>query len=191
MAFSTRVNIKRMLGIPDAITKHDNTIDDLLSVVDQIIMDEIGLTVSSVTTYSEAITVDFIGQTEMALTYRPVSSVVALTIGGQLQVEDTDYYVNKELGYIAMNPLYNDIPTGRNVAEITYEAGFSSVPADLNYAANLIACSLFNQQSHVGFQSERAGNYAYNLGDNRGSYIPAMAARILGKHRRVFARGVR
>jgi len=85
--------------------------------------------------------------------------------------------------------MYSVIPSGRAVVEITYIAGFDTVPSDITYAANLIAVSLFNQQSHVGFVSEKTSGYSYNLGKADGSFIPAMARRILNKHRRLFARG--
>ena len=40
-----------------------------------------------------------------------------------------------------------------------------------------------------GFQSEKTNGYSYNLGSAEGSFVPAMARRILNKHRRLFARG--
>jgi len=190
MALATRIKVKRMLGVPSGITRYDETIDDLLTVSDQIVLDETGFSTLTVTQYSELLTVDYVGQNELALKYSPVVSVVALTIGDQLQVLNTDYSINEELGFIELKPLYANFPTGRGVVDITYNAGIDPVPSDLTYASNLIACSLFNQQSHVGFQSEKAGNYTYNLGKNTGSTIPQMANRILNKYRRLFARGM-
>ena len=190
MALATRINVKRMLGVPTGITRYDDTIDDLLLVADQIVLDELGFSQLSETYYSEKLTVDFIGQNEISVKRNPIISVVALTINDQVQVAETDFYINNELGFIELNPLYVDFPTGRAVVDITYSAGISPVPSDVTYASNLIVCSLFNQQSHVGFQSEKAGNYSYHLGKNTGSTIPAMANRILNKYRRVFARGL-
>ena len=46
-----------------------------------------------------------------------------------------------------------------------------------------------NQQSHIGFKSEKAGDYTYSLDNGSGSSIPSLAMRILNKHRRLFARG--
>ena len=85
-------------------------------------------------------------------------------------------------------------PTGRSKVKITYTAGYGTtiddIPKDIQYAGHLICCSLFNQQSHLGFVSERAGSYSYSLGKGTGSTIPAMAERILSKYRRLFARGM-
>ena len=165
-----------------------------LRATEQILADEIGLDNFTETSYTEKIDIDGIGVNEVALKYTPIINVAALTISNSLQVDGTDYSVNKELGMLKLIPLYSYFPTGREVVEITYTAGYAdtdSIPSDLKYAGHLICCSLFNQQSHVGFKSERAGNYTYNLGNSTGSTIPAIAARILGKYRRLFARGMK
>lgn len=200
--FSSLSNVKAMLGISGGgctgTTRYDDAINLILPAVDDIILDELGLTTASLTLYHDYIDVDYVGQTEIALQYRPVSSVVGLTIAGELVHPSTpsssagnsgSYVLVKDLGVIKLDPLYYAIPSGRAIVECTYYAGFDSVPNELTYAGNLIAVSLFNQQSHVGFVSERTSGYSYNLGSAQGSYIPAMAMRILNKHRRLFARG--
>ncbi len=197
--FTDTTKIKRMLGISNGLctgtTQYDDVIEDLRLAVDQIVLDELNLTTAAVTTYSERIDINFVGQNEIALNHRPVGSIVALTIGGQLQTLSTTvddggtYVLNSDLGVVKLTPLYVSFPTGRSVINVTYTAGFSSVPADLLYAGNLIAVSLFNQQSHVGFRSEKVGSYSYQMDSGIGSTIPQIAQRILNKHRRLFARG--
>jgi len=199
--FASLNNVKAMLGISGGgctgTTRYDDAINIILPAVDDIILDELGLTTASLTLYHDYIDVDFMGQTEIALQHRPVSSVVGLTIAGELMVasEPTSagnsgtYVILKDLGVIKLDPLYSVIPSGRAIVECSYYAGFDTVPSELTYAGNLIAVSMFNQQSHVGFVSERTSGYSYNLGSAQGSFIPAMAQRILNKHRRVFARG--
>jgi len=186
--------VKSMLGIPSSMTRYDTAITETLRATEQILADQLGLDDFTTTTYTDKIDIDFIGVNEVALTYAPVISVAGLTLGNEAQVDGTDYVINKSLGIIKLLPLYTYFPTGREVVQITYTAGYAdtnSIPSDLKYAGHLICCSLFNQQSHVGFQSERAGNYSYNLGSSRGSTIPEMARRILGKYTRVFARGMK
>ena len=188
-----------MLGISGGSctgsTRYDDAINIILPAVDEIILDDLGLTSADETVYTDHIDVDFVGQTEIGLKHRPVISVVGLTIAGSL-VEPTTttsnngtYVIDKDIGIIKLDPLYYPLPSGRAIVECTYKAGFASVPSDLVYAGNLIAVSLFNQQSHVGFKSEKTSGYSYDLGSNEGSYIPKMAKRILNKHRRLFARG--
>lgn len=200
--FASLNNVKAMLGISGGgctgTTRYDDAINIILPAVDDIILDELGLTTASLTLYHDYIDIDFVGQTEVALQHRPVSSVVGLTIAGELMVASTPtssagnsgtYVILKDLGVIKLDPLYSVIPSGRAIVECSYYAGFETVPSELVYAGNLIAVSLFNQQSHLGFVSERTSGYSYNLGNAQGSHIPKMAERILNKHRRVFARG--
>ena len=198
--FTDTTRIKRMLGVTNAVcagtTMYDPVIQDIQSAVEIMMIDElcIGDQVG-VQTYSETIDIDFAGQGEIAVRYRPIVSVVALTIGGQLQTlnsgvsTDGEYTLVKELGVVKLNPLYMSFPTGRGVIQITYTAGMTTIPEDLKYASNMIAVSMFNQQGHIGFRSESAGGYRYSMDGGEGSTIPKIAQRIINKHRRLFARG--
>lgn len=188
MGLATRNNIKRMLGINSTVTSHDATIDDLLGVADQIVLDDLGLTTFGVTTYNEDYSFDY-DVSELGLTYAPVVSVVALTMSNTLLVQGTEYFVDEKLGYIQLKSKTFDI--GVNKVSIQYTAGHDPIPSDITYASNLIAVSLFNQQSHAGFKSERAGDYSYQMEGGSGSYIPAMASRILNKYRRLYSRGLK
>ena len=189
--FTTRSNIKVLTGIPTGVTMYDAAIDIVVEMVDDIILNEIGLTSASVTTYNESYDVTYNGQTEISLDRIPVVSVAAVTIapvggtGGNL-LQTKNYYFT-EWGALRLKPLYALLPTGRQVVQVCYTAGFSSIPNDLKYAASLIAVQAFNQQSHLGYKSERTGGYSYSMNPN-GDIIPKLAARILNKHRRLFAR---
>lgn len=197
--YTNTAAIKRMLGVSNGLcagtTMYDQAIEDIQGAVEVIVQDELGFETAGVATYSERYDINFIGQNEIATRFRPVVSVVALTIGGQLQTavagnaQGGEYTLTKDLGVIKLNPLYMSFPTGRGVVEITYTAGLDPIPADIIYAGNLIACSLFNQQGHVGFRSERASGYSYSLDSGLGSTIPQIAQRILSKHRRLMPRG--
>lgn len=198
--FTDTDRIKRMLGVSNGLcagtTMYDEAIEDIQKAVEIIMEDELPwASASGVTVVSESYDIDFVGVNEIATRYRPITNIVALTIGGQLQTQmelgDTtgEYTVTHELGVIKLNPLYMSFPTGRAVIEITYETGYATIPEDLKYASNLIAVSLFNQQGHAGFRSERAGGYSYTMDGGEGSTIPKIAQRIIHKHRRLFARG--
>ena len=90
MALANKERIKRMLVIPAGITYLDSAIDDILLVADQMVLDELGLTDTDVTTYSEKIDITTSGINECALAYRPIASMVALTVNGNLFVENED-----------------------------------------------------------------------------------------------------
>ena len=149
---ATSAAIKRMLGIPSSVSTHDDAISDLLGVANQIVLDELNLTAGVTTIYHDNLDVTAIGQNVMSTVRSPVLEIVALTINGDLYSAD-EYKLDKPTGTIKLIPIWKFFPTGRNVVKITYKAGFATVPSDLVYAGNLIACSLFNQQSHVGFAS--------------------------------------
>ena len=197
--FTDGTRIKRMLGLTTGLcagqTLYDDAIADIQIAVEAMMWDELVAGTTLQTTYSERHDINFVGQGEIALRYRPVAEIVALTIGGQLQTENSgndssgNFILVKDLGVIKLNPQYISFPVGRAVASVTYKAGYTTVPEDLKYASNLIAVSMFNQQGHVGFRSERAGSYSYSMDSGLGSTIPKMAQRIIHKHRRLFARG--
>jgi len=187
--FTDKDRIKRMMGIPTVVTRNDAAIEDLQGAVEQMVLDELGLTSSGVIAYSEKIDVTAGGMSEVALTYRAVASITALTISGSL-MSATGYELDSGLGIIKLKPLSALFSTGRGIVEVDYTAGFSSVPEDVIYAGNLIATSLFNQQSSAGIKEQRIGDYMVKFDGATGSTIPLIAQRILNKHRRVFARGL-
>ena len=189
MALATRTKIKRMLGINSVVTTYDDAIDDLLLVADDIIMSDLGVNTLGVTNYSETYSFDY-AQTTLGIRHTPLVSVVALTMSDTLLVQDSDYFVDTDTGYIELKR--NSFDIGIKTVEITYRAGFSSIPTQLEYASNLVAVYLFNQQSHVGFSKENTGNYSYELKrDDSGYGIPPTASRIINKYRDVFAKGMK
>lgn len=183
MAFTNLAKIRRVLGIPAAVTTHDSLIEQLVGVADALILDEIDLPVETVGTYTEKIDVDYDGMDSVALRYRPVVSVVALTIGTSLAGTDTYRFTSS--GSIELTSDGSYFPVGKQKVDITYTAGFSTTPNDLAHAATLICASMFNQGGHSGFKNERVGTYTYNISDHM---IPPLAQRIINRYRRAFAR---
>lgn len=186
--FASTATMKLLLNIPSVLTDYDAVLDIVADAVDDIILGELGLSVGTTQTYYEKIDIENATQNEFSVTYRPLVSVTALTISSTLQAESVDYYF-KDYGVVRMVPNWYMLPTGREVIEIEYVAGFETIPNDLKYAANLIGVQLFNQQSHIGMDSEKLGGYSYKLASSSGgSAFPNTARMILAKHRRLFAR---
>lgn len=175
--------MKSVLGIPTGVTRSDVVIDTLVEVANSLVLEEIDLPSESVATYSESLDVDYTAQREVPLRFRPVVSVVALTIGSSVPA-DTDFTFTSS-GSIRLVAEGAYFPIGRQQVEVTYTAGFASTPADLSHAATLVAVQAFNQGGHSGFDSERVSTYSYKLD---GSMIPPLAQRILNRYRRAFAR---
>ena len=84
MALTSRSSVKSVLGIPTGVTRSDGLIDILVGVANDLVLEEIDLPAESVATYSEKIDVDYAAQREVPLRYRPVVSIVALTIGASV-----------------------------------------------------------------------------------------------------------
>jgi len=191
--FTTRNRVRNLLGLASGVTVHDELIDALVEVSDQIIFDEIGLPSADgarVSTYTETLDVSGTGQNEIAVNYVPLISVVALTTGGSGgSLVDSDNYYFTEWGQVRLIPIGGFFPSGRQTVQITYTAGFSRVPNDLRHAATLVAVHMFNEGPHVGFQAERLATYNYKIANlGQGLYMPRIAQRILGKYKRLFAR---
>lgn len=191
--FTSRQRVRSLLGLASGVTVHDELIDVLVDVADQIVFDEIDLPASSggrVTTFSEYIDIDRPGIGEFAVTNMPLVSVVAMTSGGTngSLVAANKYYSTK-WGQVRLVESGSYFPAGRQQVWITYKAGFSNIPPDLAHAATLIAVHHFNEGPHVGFQSERLSTYNYKIANlGNGMTIPPIALRILYKYRRAFAR---
>ena len=186
--FASTSTMKLLLNIPSAVSDHDAVLAIIEDAVDDLILGELGLSAGTTQSYTEKIDIENATQNEFALTYRPVVSISALTINTIFQAENVDYYF-KDYGVVRMLPSWYMLPTGREVIEVTYVAGFETIPNDLKYAANLIGAQMFNRQSHVGFDSEKLGGYSYKLASPKnGQSFPDLAKMILNKHRRLFSR---
>jgi len=185
--FSTLARCKSLLSIPTAVTTHDMLLTTLLSVSDQMILDEIDLTGTSVTTYSEKFDIDRAGTKDLQVNRTPLVSVTALTVSEALQAATT--YYSTAYGQVRLTQDDGFFPVGRQVVEVCYTAGFATVPQDLHHAGTLIVASLFNSGPHVGFQRESVGSYSYAIGKaGAGNSLPTIAQRILSKYKRVFVK---
>jgi hypothetical protein len=191
--FTTRQRVRSLLGLASGVTVHDELIDVLVDVADQMVFDEIDLPAVSggrVTAFDEYIDIDHAGVNEFAITNMPLVSVVAITTGGTggSLLDSTNYY-STAWGQVRLTNDDSYFPVGRRKVWITYKAGFVNVPPDLAHAATIIAVHHFNEGPHVGFQSERLSTYNYKLANlGNGMTMPLIAQRILYKYRRAFAR---
>jgi len=187
VALASSSTVRALLGIPAAVTSCDTAISAVVAAADALVLNEIDLPTEAVATYNETLDVEWEGSTDLLLRYRPVVSVAALTVSGTAYAASS-YYAT-ESGSLRLTEIGATFPAGRQRVQVCYQAGISSGSKDeanLSYAANLIACAMFNQSGHAGFTGERTGSYSYSL-DERG--IPPVAERLLGQYRRPFARG--
>lgn len=191
--FTTTLKVRSLLGLASGVTVYDELLSTLVDVADQIIFDEIGLPADhggAVHPYTEKFDVSVKGQKDLAVNYTPLVSVVAITTGGTngSAVAADDYYIT-DYGQVRLIPSGAYWPVGQQIVEITYNAGFASIPADLQHAATLVAVHHFNEGPRLGFQSEKLGTYNYKLSNlGMGMGLPPIVNRILAKYKRIFAR---
>lgn len=186
--FTTRARVKNLLGIPSGVTFHDAKVDAVVAGVDRQILAWIGLPYLTQQTYSEKFDVEGPGEQEVALTYRPVASVAALTDDGSL-LAASDYYVKTRVGHVVLTGSAAYFTQGRQKVEVTYTAGYESVPDDLMSAGDILAVALCNAGPHAGLQSEgESGGYHYQARSIHDQAVPPEVRAIIGGYRRLFAR---
>ena len=185
MSLTTRASIKQVLGIPTAITEHDDYVDVLVAVVDTEILGYTGISALTQTTFTEKHDVTEQGQSQVLLRNFPVSSVSSMKLGGTT-VATGDYYLDSDIGVIRLTTLGATFSTGRQNIEVEYSAGYATVPNDLSYAASLLAASHFNGGRHAGMLYEQVGTYRYR----RREGLPEDVINILSRYRRIFARSI-
>ena len=179
---TTRVKVKRLLGVPTAVTMHDLYIDELLEVADEQIIAYTGMAAVTQTTVTEKYNITDRYTTQFTLRNFPVSAVAALKSAGATLSTDT-YYFEARSGLIALSDESKFFAAGRQKVEVTYTYGYASVPADLSHAAALICAHHFNTARHAGMRSESGGGYSYRLSED---YMPTSALGILAKYKRIF-----
>lgn len=181
---TTRAAVKRALGVPAAVTEHDDFVDDLLGVADAEIISFCGMAgITSTTVTSEGY--DILNGYTSAFTLRnfPVNTITAVVSAGETLSADS-WYCDTRSGTLRLSNASRFFPEGRQQVKVTYSWGYSDPPpSDLAFAATLICAGHFNRARHSGMVGEGMGSYRYTIDK---SAIPATAESILAKYRRLF-----
>jgi uncharacterized phiE125 gp8 family phage protein len=125
---------------------------------------------------------DGTGEQDLYLNNRPVNSVASLYIdleraygSDSLLVAETDYTIYKNEGRVRIlslltNVAYQNpgrIPVGEKAVKVTYNAGYASIPEDLELAANEMAAFLYNSRgTSSNKQSISVGGYSESFDKN-------------------------
>jgi Na+/H+-translocating membrane pyrophosphatase len=184
MALTSVSVAKSILGIPAGVTFHDALLTMLVGSVDSEVLGILGQSGITQTTYSEIYDIEDVTTNDLGLRHFPVASIAAITDGGQLRTA-TDYYVDQNTGTVRLVDDGDAFTQGRQTVAVTYTAGWSTVPADVQLAAAIIVAARFNALRHAGLASENANGYSYQVADAADAAIPSQARQILGRYRRV------
>ena len=140
------------------------------------------------------------GTAELVLRQYPLISVEGVWVEGDELDESTDntdqdgWYIYKEETGILRHRLYWDRARGN--IEVSYTAGYETVPSDLKHCCLLISSYFRNMGNRQGIRSESLGSYAYSLANDMASMggdltIPDVVVKnILNRYRMRYIGGV-
>ena len=159
MRLTSLDKVKEFLGLTD--TSQDSLLGTLLDGVSDAIETDCRRAIA-LGTYSEKLDILEDYTEDFMVANYPVRSVVALTDNGTLMVDVTNYYWETQ-GYFHRYPEDYYWTTGLRKVEITYTAGYATIPDDIQLLAQKLVAQVYNSLGTGGFESERIGDYSYRV----------------------------
>lgn len=171
MALLELSDLKDHLEITDS--SEDSKLQDIVDSIDPYVKGYLQRDIEETTYTSELY--DGPGQSELVLKNYPiisVSSVIIYTtsydsVTLEERSDGTDGYFIKdsESGILCRINLW---PRGRGIIEVTYTAGYSTIPSDITLACKLIGEYFYTMDGTAGIRSESLGSYSYSLASGIG-----------------------
>lgn len=160
-------------------TKSTNTVDEallerLIASASQFIENWLN---RKVLIHTEQVLLDGLGQTELFLPEPNITAIQSISMNGQ-EIQASDYFlVDGEV--ILERGCFN---RGRRNIKVVYEAGFNTVPADIEQAVIDLVALRYKERDRIGIQSKTlAGEtVSYFIGD-----LSPSAKSILQRYKRV------
>ena len=194
MALFTLAEVKTYLNISD--TSEDYYLQTLVDMVDAYVKKYTMRNLEE-TTYTKEL-YDGPGTNSLVLRNYPIISVTeVLEMTDEVEVATvSERFNDADDGYFVLNDregiLYRDIPwtRRRGSIEVTYSAGYSTIPDDLKWACFAIVEYLRNIKDKAGIVSESLGSYGYSLATGFNEYgiltIPRGPAKdVLDQYKRL------
>ncbi len=186
---TSTARIKRALGIPSSVTRHDEYISELADAVDHEVLGYTGQASLTRTTRTDKLDIQLSGTSEVMLPAFPIHAVSEVVSAGTT-LTTGDYYFEPNTGAVRLIASGATFEQGKQTVEVSYTCGFadgSNQLKTLAMAATIIACARFNQTRHQGMFSEGMAGYRYMLDTKTG--VPPQAVTILSQFVRVVAFG--
>lgn len=181
MRLTSLEKVKEFIGITN--TSQDTFLGTLLDGISDAIETDCQRAIA-LGTYSEKFDVEYDYTEDFMLTNYPVQSVVALTDNGTLLTEDTDYYWETH-GYVHRYPEDYYFTTGLRKIEITYVAGYDSIPDDVQLVTQKLVAQIYNTRDTGSYSQEKIGDYSYSLLQNQKISDPFIDS-VLKRYRKVW-----
>lgn len=172
MSLVSLADLKSYLGI--TTSDQDDLLQDLIDRASAE-FEKVAKRVFSQATYTD---LHDGGHEALILRHRPIISVTSVidyaNPDSPLTLDSEDYVVYQDGGYIQKGqrgtgsgwpgPYSSDFPYGLQRWEIEYEAGYTTIPGDIEQAVIFAVQDWYGQMERDGaFQSERIGDYSYTI----------------------------
>jgi uncharacterized phiE125 gp8 family phage protein len=171
MALLTLEELKTHLGITD--TSQDDMLQDIVDAIDPLFKGYLGRDIE-LTTYTSEL-YDGPGTNLLVLNQAPIVSVTSVLVFDteyeavtlEERTEGTDGYYIKDADN-AILYRWTPWPRGRGMIEVTYSAGYETIPADITLAAKIAGEYFEALHGNAGIRSEGLGSYSYSLASGIG-----------------------
>lgn len=140
------------------------------------------------------------GTPALVLRQYPLISVEEVLVNGEAETESTDvtdtegYYIKSYDNGILYNRAFWD--RGRGIIQVSYTAGYTTIPGDLKHASLAVAGYFRNMGNKTGVRSESLGSYSYSIANELAAMgsdltIPDVVVKnILDRYRARYIGGV-
>lgn len=163
MALTTLAKVKEFMGL--AINTHDDLLTRMIDAASAFVENWLGFQVLQHTVVERR---DGTGKNELILGEHPIISVTKVSICDREIPESPDY---QQYGYRSADwwiILQGDyFPRGRRNITIEYEAGYATVPADIEQAVIDLVTLRYKEKDRLGIQSKTLATetISYFMGD--------------------------
>lgn len=182
-ALCSLANAKMYIGMKDDSTEFDTRIESYIDAASWYLNDATKrkLLARSLTEYY-----DGRGSDVLVTKERPINSVTTLhsdanrSFGSTTLIAATDYQVYGDEGYIVVTGSAFDV--GERVLKLVYNAGFTTVPYDLEQAALELTAYWYEY-----YKSHRVGIKTQSVGDKQTTYadMPPFVTAVIRKYTRL------
>lgn len=162
-SFTSAVRIKRLLGIPAAVTRHDTLLDELAAAADYSILEYTGQAALTSTMVTDGYDIERAGQDEIMLRNFPVAGISSVVHAG-VTMSASEYTLDSRTGAVRLTAAGATYEQGRQKVTVEYRIGFEDGSPQLNtvaHAATVLCASWFNAHPHAGMRTEGQGAYRY------------------------------
>lgn len=175
----TPADVRTYLGLTE-VQAADAMLQPLCDAADAFVLSYLNRPTLAVTTYTE--TYHGTGSSTIVPHQRPLRSVSSVVVGGTPQAPATGQGAGFVYDDLAIYLRHGVFCRGVKNVQLTYEAGFETVPADIVRAAIDIVSEKYMKRTRVGVASKSIGQESISY---RADDVTPFAAKALRQYRLV------